>query len=142
MKSKKNQEKLISPSERAGVFDIVVGTAADAFLHHGIPWMAKKSVEMGHYRASELMRNKNLQKKLRITESKTYSTHSRLCWNSFGSIINKVRPDIKYKTDRPELDGRAIDIHKWIGKLPRPKAGFTPSKYKYMGHFRNGKIIG
>ena len=63
MKSKKNQEKLISPSERAGFFDIVVGTAADAFLHHGIPWMAKKSVEMGHYRASELMRNKNLQKK-------------------------------------------------------------------------------
>ena len=26
-----------------------------------------------------------------------------------------------------------IDIHKWIGKLPRPKAGWTPGKYKYMG---------
>ena len=34
-----------------------------AFVHHGIPLMAKKSVEMGRYGASELMRNKNLQKK-------------------------------------------------------------------------------
>ena len=28
-----------------------------------------------------------------------------------------------------------INIHKSIGKLPRPKAGFTPSKYKYMGRY-------
>ena len=31
--------------------------------------------------------------------------------------------------------GKGIDIHKWIGKLPRPKAGFTPGKYKYMGAY-------
>ena len=41
----------------------VGGIAADALYHHGIPWLAKKTVEMGHYGASELMRNKNLQKK-------------------------------------------------------------------------------
>lgn len=46
-----------------GVFDTVVDTAADAFVHHGIPWMAKTSVEMGRYGSRELMRNKNLQKK-------------------------------------------------------------------------------
>ena len=33
------------------------------FVHRGIPWMAKRSVEMGRYGTSELMRNKNLQKK-------------------------------------------------------------------------------
>ena len=33
------------------------------------------------------------------------------------------------------MDEKGIDIHKWIGKLPRPKAGFTPSKYKYMGAY-------
>ena len=27
------------------------------------------------------------------------------------------------------------DIHKWIGKLPKPKAGWTPGKYKYMGPY-------
>ena len=61
--NRKKVRKLISPSHGAGVFDTVVGTAADAFVHHGIPWMAKKSVEIGRYGASELMRNKNLQKK-------------------------------------------------------------------------------
>ena len=32
----------------------------------------------------------------------------------------------KIKDDR-------IDVHRLIGKLPPPKAGYTPSKYKYMG---------
>ena len=31
--------------------------------------------------------------------------------------------------------GSGLDIHKWIGKLPRPKAGWTPGKYKYMGPY-------
>ena len=34
-----------------------------------------------------------------------------------------------------ENQGGSIDIHKLIGKLPRPKSGFTPSKYKYMGPY-------
>ena len=50
-------------------------------------------------------------------------------------LSTKVRPDKKYKTDRLELDGKGIDIHKWIGELPRPKAGWTPGKYKYMGAY-------
>ena len=32
-------------------------------------------------------------------------------------------------------DGGNIDIHKLIGKLPKPKAGWTPGKYKYMGPY-------
>ena len=31
--------------------------------------------------------------------------------------------------------GGGIDVHKWIGKLPRPKAGWSPGKYKYMGPY-------
>ena len=31
--------------------------------------------------------------------------------------------------------GSGVDIHKWIGKLPKPKAGWTPGKYKYMGPY-------
>ena len=33
------------------------------------------------------------------------------------------------------LTGGAFDIHKLIGKLPKPKAGWTPGKYKYMGPY-------
>ena len=41
----------------------VGGIAADALYHHGLPWLAKNTVEMGRYVASELLRDKKLQKK-------------------------------------------------------------------------------
>ena len=46
-----------------GIMTDVGGIAADALYHHGIPWLAKKTVEMGRYGASELLRNPKLQKK-------------------------------------------------------------------------------
>ena len=88
-----------------GITTDVGGIAADALYHHGIPWLAKKTVEMG-------------------TASK-----------AMDQLSTKVRPSKKYKTDRKDLDGSGVDIHKWIGKLPRPKAGWTPGKYKYMGAY-------
>ena len=33
----------------------------------------------------------------------------------------------------PSRAGGNIDIHKMIGKLPKPKGGWTPGNYKYMG---------
>ena len=36
---------------------------------------------------------------------------------------------------RTSLTGGALDIHKWIGKLPKPKAGWTPGSYKYMSPY-------
>lgn len=61
-------KKLIRPSEGAGkqtggdVFDTVVGIAAEAFVEHGLPWLGRKTVEMGRYATSELMRNKKTTK--------------------------------------------------------------------------------
>ena len=52
-------------------------------------------------------------------------------------LSTKIRPNIKYKTDSPDLDGGAIDIHKMIGKLPKPKGGWTPGQYKYMGPYNH-----
>ena len=31
--------------------------------------------------------------------------------------------------------GGKLDIYSLIGKLPKPKAGWTPTNYKYMGPF-------
>ena len=33
------------------------------------------------------------------------------------------------------FSGTGLDIHKAIGKLPKPKSGWTPSKYKYLGPY-------
>ena len=66
-------------------------------------------------------------------------SHTHFIVNTVGSAMDqlstKVRPNQKHKTDRPDLDGKGVDIHKWIGKIPRPKAGFTPGKYKFMGPY-------
>ena len=98
--------------------------------------MAKKSVEVGRYGLSEAMKNSNLQKKA-VNYGRKHMTPfiQKTIGNTLDQLSTKVRPDKRYKTDRPELDGRGIDIHKWIGKLPKPKAGWTPGKYKYMGPY-------
>ena len=51
--------------------------------------------------------------------------------NKYGIII-----DNQFWENNPLLTaGSGFDIHKWIGKLLRPKAGRTPGKYKYMGPY-------
>ena len=48
----------------------------------------------------------------------------------------KIRPNKRLsKTNRKDLDGGVLDIHKLIGKLPKPKTGWTPGKYKFMGPY-------
>ena len=72
------------------------------------------------------MRNPKLQKKAIDSAS-----HSK-CWNQLST---KIRSKKNYKTYRKDLDGCSIDIHKIIGNLPKPKAGFTPENCKYMGPY-------
>ena len=37
---------------------------------------------------------------------------------ALDQLSTKIRPKKNYKTNRKDLDGGAIDIHKAIGKLP------------------------
>ena len=77
----------------------------DGFVEYGLPWMGKEAVEMGQYGASELMRNKKLQKK-----AVNYGINklTPFMQNSVGlamdQLSTKVTPKKRYKTDRPELD--------------------------------------
>ena len=48
-------------------------------------------------------------------------------------LSTKIRPNRKYKTDRKDLDGGSLDIHKAIGKLPKPKGGWTLPGHRYTG---------
>ena len=40
-------KKLDQPALGTGVMDTLAGTALDMFVHHGLPWIGKKAVEMG-----------------------------------------------------------------------------------------------
>ena len=53
--------KRVSPSKGAGILDTVASTGADLLIHHGIPWLGKKAVEMGRYYGSEALRNNTIQ---------------------------------------------------------------------------------
>ena len=129
--------------------------------------MGKKAVEMGRYGASELMRNKNLQKKaVNYGINKLTPFIQDSVGTAMDELSTKVRPNKKYKTDRPELDrrigkgidvhkqigklpnggtlssqnppaGGAIDIHKQIGNLPKPKGGWTLPGHKYTGPYND-----
>ena len=81
----------------------------DLAITKGIPYLAKKSVEAGRYYASEAMRDPKLQKKaINYTLQKVGS-------EMLDQLSTKVRPNQRYKTDRPDLDGAGFDIHAAIG---------------------------
>ena len=127
-----NARKLNLPAEGSGLGEL----AMEGLTMHAIPWLGKKAVEMGRFGVSELMRNKNMQKKaVSFAMDKASPYIQNVGSQMLDSLSTKIRPNKKYKTDRKDLDGAGFDIHSVIGKLPRPKAGWTPGKYKYMGPY-------
>ena len=81
--------------------------------------MAKKTVEMGRYGASELMRNKKLQKKAvnyGINKLKPFIQNS--VGSAMDQLSTKVRPKKRYKTNRRDLDGAGIDPVTVVKKAP------------------------
>ena len=52
---------------------------------------------------------------------------------ALNELSTKIRPKENYKTNRKDLDGAGVDIHKMIGKLPKPKSGWTLPGHKYTG---------
>ena len=47
--------------------------------------------------------------------------------------LDSFTSDLSKRLD--PTSGSGIDVHKAIGKIPKPKAGWTPGKYKYMGPY-------
>ena len=140
--------KLSRPSQGGGFGEL----AMTGLVQHAIPWLGKKAVEMGRFGASELLRNKNAQKKaLDFALDKAKPFLAKTSSDMLDQLSTKIRPNKKYKTDRADLDGAGVDVHSLIGKLPRPKKGFTLPGHNYTGAWNpldkqvrfneNGKIL-
>ena len=70
--------------------------------------MGRKAVEMGRYGASELMRNKKLQKKaVNYGINKLTPFIQDSVGTAMDQLSTNVRQKKKYKTDRKDLDGRS-----------------------------------
>ena len=130
--------KLGEPSraEGSGIFGDVAMVVGDLAITKGIPYLAKKSVEAGRYYASEAMRDSKLQKKaINYTLDKARPVIQKVGSEMFDQLSTKVRPNQRYKTDRPDLDGAGFDIHAAIGKFPKPKKGWTLPGHNFTGPY-------
>ena len=137
IKIHKKQGKLKSP-HGSGLMDSIASTGADLLIHHGIPWLGKKSVEMGRYYTSEALRNPKMQKKaIDYALDKLNPMIQNVGSQALDQLSTKIRPKKKYKTNRKDLDGGALDIHKAIGLLPKPKSGWTLPGHKYTGPYND-----
>ena len=122
------------PLNQAGgdLFGTAVGTATDLFVHHRLPWMGRKAVEMGRYYGSEALRNPKLQKKaIHYALDKLSPMIQNVGSQALDQLSTKIRPN------RKDLEGGALDIHKAIGKLPKPPGGFILPGHKYTGPYND-----
>ena len=125
--------KRVSPSKGTGLLDTVASTGADLLIHHGIPWLGKKAVEMGRYYGSEALRNPKLQKKaIDYALDQLNPMIQNVGSQALNQLSTKIRPKKKYKTNRKDLDGGRLDIHNAILKVA-PKKGFVMPGHRYTG---------
>ena len=89
---------------------------------------------MTKYYGSEAFRNPALQKKaIDFALDNLNPAIHNVGSQALNQLSTKIRPKKKYKTNRKDLDGSGFDLHKAIGKLPRPQSGFTFPGHKYTG---------
>ena len=80
-----------------GIFDTIGDTAAEAFIEHGIPYLAKQGVKQGRYFASEFLREPEYQKKLAnkakpIARKAVNYTIDALSGDLLTKASNRLRP--------------------------------------------------
>ena len=123
--------KRVSPSKGTGLLDTVASTGADLLIHHGIPWLGEKTIEMGRYYGSEALRNPKLQKKdIDYALDQLNPMIQHVGSQALNQLSTKIRPKKKYKTNRKDLDGGSLDIHNAILKVA-PKKGFVMPGHRY-----------
>ena len=111
--------------------------------------MGRKAVEMGRYGASELMRNKKLQKKaVNYGINKLTPFIEDSVGTAMDQLSTKVRPKKKYKTDRKDLDGRSgkgIDPMTVVKKAPdiamKTTQELIPSLKPVYDRYKSGDVL-
>ena len=93
---------------------------------------------MGRYYGSEALRNPKIQKKaLDFALDQLSPMIHNVGSQALDELSTKIRPKKNYKTNRKDLDGGGVDIHKLIGKLPHPAGGWTLPGHKYTGPYND-----
>ena len=97
---KKKRDEFAAADKRifgGGIFDTIGDTAAEAFIEHRIPYLAKQGVKQGRYMASEFLREPEYQKKLAdkakpIARKAVNYTIDSLSGDLLTKASNRLRP--------------------------------------------------
>ena len=116
---KKKRDEIRRADKRlfgGGVMDTVGDMAAEAFIEHGIPWLAKQCVKQGRYFASEFLREPKYQKKIAnkakpIARKAVDYTIDALSGDLLNKASNKLRP--KDMIPGNKVKGGRIDYSDW-----------------------------
>ena len=94
------------------------GGSFDELLVKGLAAGAKGLFNLGRRGASRAIQSDYVRNKIKQAGSKY-----------LGQVVDSATSDISKKID--PRHGGAVDIHKAIGKLPKPKGGWTLPGHKY-----------
>ena len=97
---KKKRDELAAAEKRlfgGGVLDTIGNTAAEAFIEHGIPYLAKQGVKQGRYFASKFLREPEYQKGIAnkakpIARKAVNYTIDALSGDLLNKASNRLRP--------------------------------------------------
>ena len=100
------------------------GGSFGELLVKGLAAGAKGLFNLGRRGASRAIQSDYVRNKIKQAGSKY-----------LGQVVDSATSDISKKIDLRQ--GGAVDIHKAIGKLPKPKRGWTLPGHKYTGPYND-----
>ena len=127
-------KKLAKPPDVSGGSLYSLGS----MISKGAKAAGRKLAEMARFLTSEWLREKNNpaldQLSTLICPKKNYKTN-RKDLDGSGLLSNVYGWNYAPWSGPPRKRGKGIDIHKVIGKLPKPKSGWTLPGHKYTGPY-------
>ena len=97
------------------------GSGFDELIVKGLASGAKGLFNLGRKGASEAIKSDAAKKKFKEIGQKY-----------LDQVIDSVTDDVSKR-----IAGKGVDIHKAIGKLPKPKSGWTLPGHKYTGPYND-----
>ena len=102
------------------------GSGFDELIVKGLASGAKGLFNLGRKGASEAIKSETAKKKFKEIGQKY-----------LDQVIDSVTDDVSKRIAGKGKKGRGVDIHKAIGKLPKPKGGWTLPGHKYTGPYND-----
>ena len=102
------------------------GAGFDELIVKGLASGAKGLFNLGRRGASEAIKSDAAKKKFKEIGQKY-----------LDQVIDSVTDDVSKRIAGKGKKGRGVDIHKAIGKLPKPKGGWTLPGHKYTGPYND-----